>query len=98
MHNLKMVSLSITCINKSDRTSPHERISRIGGRLPDGSSWKILTSTAIHNIENNIQGYYVSIGGQRAEVVVATHLGNKYLKTTRDTTTVDNLLSLPECP
>jgi hypothetical protein len=33
-----------------------------------------------------------------AEVIIATHLGHKYLKTTADGVHPDNLLALPECP
>ena len=87
-----MATLQVTCINKSDRYSRHERIRNIGG-----SGWRHTQEQAIRNIETGINDYYTQGGGQRAKVIVATHDGHKYLKTDSDTTTRDNLLSLPEC-
>ena len=70
----------------------HERIRNIGGE------WgKTSQSSAINDIETNTHTYHVRVGYNDVKVIVATHLGNKYLKTENDTTTVDNLLSLPEC-
>ncbi|QTO19584.1 MULTISPECIES: DUF3892 domain-containing protein [Burkholderia] len=89
----------VRCINKTNRASRHEAISHIGGQNADGTRWKITESDAISGIETGKWQFYVSGGGQTADVVIAkTPEGRKYLKTTRDTTTLDNLLSLPECP
>lgn len=86
------ISRQIKCINKSDRYNPHERIISVGG------DWgKISQPEAIRSIENGTYSYFVKVGIYDAKVIIATHNGNKYLKTDRDTTTVDNLLSLPEC-
>ena len=41
---------------------------------------------------------YTFADGRRADVIVATRNGHKYLKTEADYDTPDNLLSLPECP
>ena len=82
----------VKCINKSNRYNPHERILSIGG------DWgKVSQQTAISQIQNGTHSYYVSEGFITAWVIVASHNGNLYLKTDRDNTTVDNLLSLPEC-
>ncbi|HWB24814.1 MAG TPA: DUF3892 domain-containing protein [Chitinophagaceae bacterium] len=86
-------SRQVKCINKTDRQNRHERISSIGG------DWgKVAESTAIHHIENGIYNYHVKVNGYDTNVVIREHLGRKYLKTVSDTTLVDNLLSLPECP
>ena len=82
----------VTCINKSNRTSPEERIQNIGG-----SGWKTSVDDAIRYIENGTYAYYVSVGGHSVDVIVATRNGRKYVKTTNDGDTPDNLLSLPEC-
>jgi hypothetical protein len=95
-----MASLhEIRCINKSDRTNIHERIMNIGGINENGGRWKISQSEAILAIESNKWNFYVGQGSDRVNVVVAiSSAGYKYLKTANDSTTSNNLLSLPECP
>lgn len=87
----------VSCINKRDRPSPHERISRIGG-VVDGKQWTLSESDAIDGIETGKWQFFVSVQGRSVWVVVATHLGRKYLKTEPDGVAPNNLLSLPECP
>ena len=88
----------VSCINKRDRQSRHERIQNIGGVNDDGSRWKLTEESAISGIEAGKWSFYTMGGGEIANVIIAKHEGRKYLKTDRDTTTKDNLLSLPECP
>jgi len=89
-----MARQRVTCINKrGSHYDPHERISHIGG---DG--WKLTEDDAIRAIENYTSSFYTLVNGKEADVVVATHKGRKYLKTTADDYRPDNLLSLPECP
>lgn len=85
-------SRQVKCINKTDRSSRHERIQSLGG------DWgKVSESIAISHIELGTFSYHVRVGLNDVKVIIATHLGRKYLKTESDSTTVDNLLSLPEC-
>lgn len=84
--------LQVTCINKTDRHSAHERIRNIGG-----TNWKHREDDAIRYIENGIYSYFVERGGYEADVIVAERLGHKYLKTENDGEQPDNLLALPEC-
>lgn len=91
-------SVRVQCINKTDRLSRHDRIKNIGGVNPDGSRWHLSEKAAIGYIENGTYTFYTQGGGVTANVVIASHNGLKYLKTDRDSTTQDNLLSLPECP
>ena len=88
----------VGCVNKRDRQNRHERIQSIGGTNADGTRWKLTEEQAIAGIESGKWSFYTMGGGETANVIIATHLGRKYLKTDRDTTTKDNLLSLPECP
>jgi hypothetical protein len=90
--------VQIQCINKSDRTNPHERILRVGGTNQDGTRWRLTQEDAIAGIEGGRWQFYVSVNGQTVWVIVAvSRYGNKYLKTTADGEHPNNLLSLPEC-
>jgi hypothetical protein len=74
-------------------------MSHIGGMNAGTERWKLTTDQAIAGIESGTYSFYVAVNGREADVVVAVSAaGHKYLKTTADSTTADNLLSLPECP
>ena len=89
----------IQCINTTQRTNPHERISSVGGQNPNGTSWKLSEADAIAGIESGRWTFYVERpAGHAVDVVIAERLGKKYLKTTADGEQPDNLLALPECP
>jgi hypothetical protein len=87
-----MAHLQVTCINKTDRYNPHERIRNIGGQ-----GFRYSQPDAISYIERRVHSFYVSVGRNTVNVIVATHQGNKYLKTENDGVQPDNLLSLLEC-
>ncbi|CAG0946251.1 hypothetical protein ANRL1_02869 [Anaerolineae bacterium] len=90
--------VEIQCVKKSDRMNPHERITHVGGRNHDGTSWKLTQEQAIQGIENNEWSFFVRQAGQVVNVVVETsRYGHKYLKTVADGEQPNNLLSLPEC-
>jgi uncharacterized protein DUF3892 len=91
-------TVRITCVNKREHHNPHERITNVGGLHSDGTTWKMTEQTAIVGIEQQQWKLYVSVGGKRVWVVIATHFGRKYLKTEADGYAPNNLLSLPECP
>lgn len=82
----------ITCINKTNRYDPHERISRVGS-----ARWRMTQSEVISAIEKKTDTFYTLVSGRRANVIVATHNGNKYIQTENDGLHPNNLLELPEC-
>lgn len=89
----------VECINKTPRDDPHDRIRNIGGANPNGNRWKLTEAEAIAGIESGKWSFYVERPqGDRVDVIVASRLGVKYLKTTADGDQPNNLLSLPECP
>ncbi len=75
--------IQVRCINKTNRTSIHERISHVGNGI---SRWAL--DDAIAWLERPGNSFFVQPVGPN---------GRKYLRTVADTTTVNNLLSLPEC-
>jgi hypothetical protein len=92
------MDLQISCINKTNRQDPHDRIHSAGGVNSDGTRWKKSQTTVISEIEGKVNTFYTRVNGVRANVIVAVHSGNKYIKTENDGLHPNNLLSLPECP
>jgi hypothetical protein len=92
------IRVQISCINKTYRQDPHDRIHSVGGIRSDGVRWKRSQEQAIADIESGTYVYYVSRAGRTVDVIVATHNGRKYIKTVADGIHPDNLLALPECP
>jgi hypothetical protein len=88
-----MPRLQVTCVNKTDRYEPAERIGSIGG-----AGWKQTEKEAIDYIERGIHSYYIDSGGYAVDVLVMTRSERKYLKTENDSEQPNNLLALPECP
>jgi hypothetical protein len=85
--------LQVTCITKRPgHYDPHTRIQALGG-----NGWYRAEEDVIREIQRGANSYYVSVGGRHAQVVVATHNGRRYLRTTADDFTPDNLLALPDC-
>ena len=91
-------SVEISCINKTDHQSPHERIRKVGGVNADGTRWGLPLNDAIAGVEGYKWAFWTKGGGAVVDVIVATHNGHKYLKTTADGIYPNNLLALQECP
>ena len=93
------VRLRVECIRKRDRQNPHERIQGIGGySLQTSGRWYKTEEEAIAGIRSRNWSFYVSVNSREVDVIVASHNGRDYLKTTADGYAPNNLLSLPECP
>lgn len=91
------MDLQISCINKTYRQDPYDRIHSVGGEYSTGGRWKKAQTTVIAEIEGRVNTFFTRVNGVRANVIVATNNGNKYIKTESDSLHPNNLLSLPEC-
>ena len=84
----------VTCIVKrGNHYNPHERIEKLGNTA---EQWMMNEDTMIRKIEGG-SSYYTYVNGKKADIVIATKDGRKYLKTTADGYSPDNLLALAEC-
>lgn len=96
------MAIKITCINKDNgnHENPNIAITHLGWvNEADGTSGK-NTRLEIYNwIKNDKGEAYVKDGeGNKAILITEdTIYGTKYVKTVADTSTKNNLLSLPEC-
>lgn len=64
----------------------------------DGASWSPRRKAdAIRDIESGLYRYYVEEESPRAYVSVVNEGGNKYLRTTADESSRNNLDNLPNC-
>lgn len=63
-----------------------------------GASWSPRTKAdAISDIENGVHSYHVPWTSGRSEIRVVNGPNGKYLRTTRDGSTGNNLDELPDC-
>ena len=89
--------MQIRCINRTERMSPPERITHVGGY--ESSQWKMPLDDAIAKIESGEQAFFVQAHRSTVGVIVAVSpSGKKYLKAEADGDQPDSLLRLPECP
>lgn len=94
-----MTRHQVTCIRKTNRYDPHDRIEGIGGVNLDGTRWYSGQQQAITCIENGEYDFFVRVGSNEVAIIVAeSRYGHKYLKTKPDGEQPNNLLALPECP
>jgi hypothetical protein len=91
--------VQVQCVTKRDRHNPHERIEGIGG-AHNGKPWYLSEDEAIRAIESSSPRwqFFTFVNGREATVIVASHGGRKYLKTTADGYEPNNLLALTACP
>lgn len=90
-----MTEYQITCIKQAGGTG-HEHIVSVGV----GPARKFFTVVEVITMLRRMDRFFVSDGVNKAYVqevkVMAQEYG--YIRTFRDRTPTDNLLSLPQCP
>lgn len=96
------MAIKITCINKDngDHENPNVAITHLGWINEQTREKGKNTRLEIYDWIKNKNGYAYVTDGQGREVrVITAETGNgtKYVKTVADSTTRNNLLSLPEC-
>jgi len=90
-------AMQIKCISRTERMSPPERITHVGGY--ESSQWKMTLIEAIGKIESGDLVFFVQAHRRTVGVIVAVSpSGKKYLKAEADGDQPDTLLRLPECP
>jgi hypothetical protein len=82
----------ITCITKPGPYDDHEHITQVGG-----PGYYITREACANKIDAGRESYFVQVGTSRADVTTYSRGGVKYIRTKRDATRKDNLLSLPQC-
>lgn len=87
-----MAAHRVTCITKPASDPRHEAITHLGG---DG--WKHTVATVISNIETNTHTYYTFDGSKASTVEVVKGPTAKYVRADADSSSKNNLLSLPAC-
>jgi Protein of unknown function (DUF3892) len=94
--NTRTRVLQVTCVSKSDRPNPHDRITHVGG---DGhGGWRLTQQEAIDMIDRGDCEFRVLVKGRSVRVVTAVGpQGDRYLRTSADGQFENNLLTLPDC-
>lgn len=90
-----MASFQIVAVRTDlSESGLHEHISEV--KTSGGGEWS--RATVVKDIREGTDSYYTEVDGSKADVIVVEcprcDFGD-YIKTTADSTTADNLLSLP---
>jgi hypothetical protein len=85
---------AVSIVNRAYSSDPLERIASIGGTYPDRKSWCLTQAAAIAVIEAGTDEFFVQAEGQKVKLVVVARGGEKYLKSERESSHPDELLSL----
>ena len=92
-----MKEFHVTCINKPNRESNHEQITRVGNIA---GGWKMTRQVANERLESKKESFCAvdPTAGRRASIGVVRDPGKaQYLRTHADAKWNNNLRSLEEC-
>lgn len=84
---------AVSFINRAYSHDPLEQIENIGGLNSDHTRWKLSQAAAISAIESGTDEFFVNTEGGPIKLIVLTHQGQKYLKSEREKSHPDELLS-----
>ncbi len=85
---------AVSSVIRAYSHDPLERIETIGGQNSDNTRWQLSQTAAIAAIEAGTDEFFVTADGQPVKLIVVTHRGLKYLKSEREKTHPDDLLTL----
>ncbi len=86
---------AVSTITRAYSHDPLERIDSIGGVNSDRTRWKLSQAAAIAAIEGGADEFFIkATDGHPVKLVVLTHQQQKYLKSEREATHPDDLLTL----
>lgn len=85
----------ITHVRLSSGGSSEEHITHVKEVSDSGTVYEETVAVVVNYLKQGTR-YYVSIGGNTTDVIhQKSSAGNEYIRTKPDSTTKDNLLSLP---
>ena len=85
---------AVSTVTRAYSHDPLERIDSIGGVNSDRTRWKLSQAAAITAIETGSDSFFIKADGHDVKLVVFTHEQQKYLKSEREATHPDDLLTL----
>jgi len=84
----------VSSVTRAYSRDPLERVDTISGVNSDRTRWKLSQAAAIIAIEAGTHEFFLNAEGKPVKLTVFTHQGEKYLRTEREKTHPDDLLSL----
>jgi len=84
----------VSTVSRAYSRDPFERVEAIGGVNSDRTRWKLSQAAAIAAIEAGTDEFIVNATDCEVKLIVLTHGGQKYLRSEREKTHPDDLLSL----
>jgi hypothetical protein len=91
------MSNRITHIRKPNVNSSVDHITHVKGINGEGGAFELTVSEVIEYLRTGNYNFYVQVGTRQVTVTYQkSAAGNEYIKTEPDSTTKDNLLSLPQ--
>ena len=85
---------AVSSVNRAYSRDPLDRVEAIGGVNADHTRWQLSQADAITAIEAGTDEFFVKASEREVRLVVLSHGGQKYLKTEREETHPNDLLTL----